>query len=116
MLQDFKKDGPTDAELTAAQSYLQNGHVFSVDTAPRRLSELASAYLLGQPDDYVDTTVERLRATSYEHIRRAVAQYTEPDDVTVTVVCTAKNLIPELEAWGRAKSIEVVDWKTAITD
>jgi len=116
MLQEFKKDGPTDAEIAAAQSYLQNGHVFSVDTASRRLSELASAYLLGHGDDYVDQTVERLKAVTADHIRRAVQTYTEPDDVTVAVVCTAKNLTPELEAWGRAKSIEVIDWKTTLSD
>ena len=67
-------------------------------------------------DDYIDTTVERLRATTADQIRRAVNTYTEPDDVTVAVVCTAKNLMPELEAWGRAKSIDVIDWKTTITD
>jgi len=116
MYRAFQAEGPTDAELEAAQSYLQNSHVFTVDTAPRRLSELASAALLGRPDDWVDTTVERLRAIRPDDVRRAVRRHATPEDVTVTIVCSAKTLLPEIEAWGRATSIEVVDWKTPIVD
>ncbi|MFO0751352.1 MAG: pitrilysin family protein [Myxococcota bacterium] len=116
MLHAFVADGPTQAEIEAAQSYLQNGHVFSVDTAARRLSELASAELLGHPSDWVDTTVERLRATSPDAIQRAVKTHMKPDDVTVAVVCTAKHLAPLIEQWGRAASIDVVDWKTTLVD
>lgn len=114
LLSTFVADGPTDAELDAAQSYLQNGFVFAVDTAQRRLSELLSARLLGHPDGWVDDTVERLRRVSHADAIAAVRTHLRADDLCLAVVGTASAIEPELAAWPRIRSIEVVDWKTPL--
>jgi len=114
LLSDFVAHGPTDAELDAAQSYLQNGFVFSIDTASRRLSELLSARLLGHPDGWVDGTVDRLRSIPHVDAVRAVKTHVHPDDMIVGIVGTARELEPKLRAWPRIGDIEVVDWKTSL--
>lgn len=114
LLSAFVADGPTDAELDAAQSYLQNGFVFSIDTASRRLSELLSARLLGHPDGWVDGTVDRLREIPHTHATRAVKAHIRPDDMIVAIVGTAKDLEPQLRAWSRIGDIQVIDWKTSL--
>jgi zinc protease len=114
MLQSFVASGPSDAELDAAQSYLQNGFVFAVDTAQRRLSELLSARLLGHPDEWVDGTVERLRKIPHTDPVRAVRQHLRPDDLLLTVVGTASEIEPQLAAWPRIGELSVVDWQTPL--
>lgn len=114
LLADFVANGPSDAELDAAQSYLQNGFVFTVDTASRRLSELLSARLLGHPDGWLDGTVERLRQLAHADAARAVRTHLRPSDAIVTIVGTAKELEPKLRSWSRIGDIEVVDWKTSL--
>lgn len=114
LLNDFVLTGPTDAELDAAQSYLQNGFVFAVDTAARRLSELVSARLMGHPDGWVDDTVERLRRVHHADAVRSVREHIRPSDMIVAIVGTAKELEPQLAAWPRVGSIQVIDWKTPI--
>ncbi len=114
LISDFVQTGPTDAELDAAQSYLQNGFVFAVDTAARRLSELVSARLMGHPDGWVDDTVERLRRVQHADAVRSVREHIRPSDMVVAIVGTAKELEPQLAAWPRVGSIQVIDWKTPI--
>lgn len=114
MLQHFVADGPTDAELDAAQRYLQNGFVFTIDTAQRRLAELLSARLVGHSEDWVDGTVERLRLTRHADAVAAVRTHLRPSELVLTIVGTAKELEPQLKAWPRIGSLEVVDWRTAL--
>ena len=116
MLHAFASEGPTADEIVAAQANLQNGHVFSIDTAPRRLSELASARLLGHDEGWVDNTVARLAATPPEAVVASVKRHLRPDDMTVVVVGTAKTLEPELSRWPPVASLEVVDWMTNLED
>jgi len=114
LISEFAANGPTDAELDAAQSYLQNGFVFAVDTAARRLSELVSARLMGHPDGWVDDTVERLKRVQHADAVRSVREHIRPDDMVVAIVGTAKELVPQLAAWPRIGSIQVIDWKTPL--
>lgn len=111
LIHDFVRTGPSQDEFVAAQSYLQNGFVFAIDTATKRLSELVTARLMGYPDDHVDTTVERLRAVSFEHAVSAVKSHLRPDAMAVTVVGTASELVKELEALPFVEGVEVIDWQ-----
>lgn len=112
LLSDFARTGPTSDEFVAAQSYLQNGFVFAIDTAVKRLSELVSARLMGYPDDHVDSTVERLRKVTFEDAVRATTTHLRPDDMAVTIVGTASELIKDVEALPFVTSIKVVDWQS----
>ena len=111
LIHDFVRTGPSADEFVAAQSYLQNGFVFAIDTATKRLSELVTARLMGYPDDHVDTTVERLRAVSHGHAVSAVKSHLRPDAMAVTIVGTASELVKDLEGLPFVTSVEVVDWQ-----
>ncbi|MBL8788784.1 MAG: insulinase family protein [Deltaproteobacteria bacterium] len=114
LLRAYLADGPSDAELDAAQANLQNSFVFTVDTASRRLSELVSTRLLGHPDSWLDGTVDRLRQVTHADATRAMRAHVSADDLVVTIVCSARELEKELAAWPRVKSLEVIDWKTPL--
>ena len=114
LLTAFCESGPDKSEHDAAQSYLQNGFVFSVDTPSRRLSELMSARLLGYPDTWLDETISRYAAVTHEDAIAAVKRHLRPDDLAITIVGTAKDLEPALRALPRVRSIEVVDWQIDI--
>ena len=111
LITDFAATGPSADEFTAAQSYLQNGFVFAIDTAVKRLSELVSARLMGYPDDHVDTTVERLRRVTHDDAVRTVIEHLRPDAMAVTIVGTASELVKDLEALPFVRAIDVVDWQ-----
>lgn len=111
LISDFVRTGPSEDEFTAAQSYLQNGFVFAIDTATKRLSELVTARLMGYPDNHVDTTVERLKAVSYDHAVSAVKGHLRPDAMAVTIVGTASELVKDLEALPFVTSLDVIDWQ-----
>lgn len=114
LFQRFVADGPSDAELDMAQSYLQNGFVFAIDTAQRRLSELLSARLLGHPDGWVDQTVERLKNVAHADAVAAVRKHLRPDALVLTVVGDASQIVPALSGWPRIGELEVVDWQTPL--
>lgn len=114
LLDAFCATGPTKDEFDSAQSYLQNGWVFAIDTSVKRLAELVSARLLGHPDDHVERTVERLRAVDFEQARSAVMRHLRPDAMAVTIVGTAAELLPELQTLPGVGSIEVLDWQSDI--
>jgi zinc protease len=111
LLTDFCKTGPTADEFANAQSYLQNGFVFAIDTAVKRLAELVSSRLLGHPDDHVDSTVDRLKRVSYEHAVEAVQKHLRPADMAITIVGTASELEKDLRQLERVVSVDVVDWQ-----
>jgi len=57
-----------------------------------------------------------MRAKRVQHTDavRSVREHIRPSDMVVAIVGTAKELEPQLAAWPRIGSIQVIDWKTPI--
>jgi len=91
----FAADGLGDDELAFAREHLAKGFPFSVETAGLRAAHRVRARLLGRPDDYVDTWLERLLAPTPDDVKAAVQRQMRPDELVTLMVTTVD---AELEA------------------
>lgn len=94
----FVEEGLTDEEIEFARGYLIRSFPFSVETPGQRAGQLVRARLLGRPDDFVDTFVDRIRALKPDEVRAAVRRHLDPDDLLVVMVCTAPDLRDKVAA------------------
>ena len=89
VLQRFVAEGPTEAELQAAQQSLVNGFALRIDSNRKLLDNVANIGWNGLPNDYLDTWTEQVRRVTVADIRRAFARVLQPERM-VTVVVGAK--------------------------
>ena len=114
LITDYQANGPTDEEVAKAIEYLVNAHPMAVETAEKELHHRLMQRLIGRPDDWLETYVARMKALTPDKIRAAAKAHLRPDDVTVTVVCTAAELQADLDAWGRPANVQILDYRTEI--
>ncbi len=101
MLNEYRKfiaEGLTDEEIEFARGYLVNSFAFSIETPSQRVGRLVQARLLGRPDDYVDTFVQRIKALTTDEVRDAVRRHLDADNLVVVMVCTAPPLRDKIAA------------------
>jgi len=104
------RDGVTHEELEAVRDHLIHGHPLSLETPARELQKRVTNWALGRPDDYVDGQLDRLRAVTLEQVNHALRTHLCPDDLELTVVCTADQLESDLARISRIQSVETVDY------
>lgn len=82
----FVQEGPTEAELSAAKTYMANGFALRIDTNRKLLDNVANLQWHGLPADYLDTWVASIERVTADDIRRAFARVLQPGRmVSVTV-------------------------------
>ena len=86
VLSRFIADGPTEAELKAAQDNLIGGFPLRLDSNAKLIGNVSNIAWYGLPLDYLDTWVERVRAVSAADIRKAFARVLQPDRMVTVVV------------------------------
>lgn len=116
LLRDFHTRGPDPVAFEAARQNLSRGHVFAIDTSSRLMWERLSTELSGLPRSWLDDAVERYRSVTLEAATKAVQSHIRPADHTVTIVCTASDIVPTLEKLDGIAHIEVVDWEFDLED
>ncbi len=84
----FAAEGLSDDETDFARRHLAQSFPFSVETASLQVAHRVRARLLGRPDDYIDTWLDRLKATGTAHIRRAVQAEMRPAELVTVMVCS----------------------------
>lgn len=107
MLESWVDKGPTRAELRLAKSYIQNGLCFDQDTAAKRLASRLEHELLGEVADSRRYPAW-IRGVTLERARDAVRARISARDLTIAVVATASEVVPDLEALPGVRSVEVV--------
>lgn len=93
---EWAEGGLRPGEMSFIQSYLRKSHAFSVQTPEDRLSLRTRLLLCGMPEDHVVTFPQRVAAVTEDEIRHAMQSLT-PGDLLVTLVATAKSVLPSLE-------------------
>lgn len=84
----FAADGLDDAELAFARDHLAKSFPFSVETAGLQVAQRVRARLLGRADDFVDTWLDRLMATTPEATLAAVRRQMHPSELVTVMVCS----------------------------
>lgn len=112
LYKEWAQEGLRPEEVLFAKSYLQKSHAFTIQTADDRLNLTTRLLLSGMPLDYVTTFPERIGAITERSVRDAMAATLRPDDLLITIVGTAKTLLPELQKVPALKraDIEVVPY------
>lgn len=86
VLQDFVEEGPTEAELQAAQDYLVNSFALRIDSNRKLLDNVANIAWNDLPLDYLDTWTDRVKAVTVAEIRRAFQRLLQPERMVTVVV------------------------------
>jgi len=89
VLRRFVAEGPTEAELQAAQQSLVNGFALRIDSNRKLLDNVANIGWNGLPNDYLDTWTEQVRRVTVADIRRAFARVLQPERMVTVVVGAA---------------------------
>lgn len=82
----FVQNGPTEAEMQAAQDGLINGFALRMDSNRKLLGQVANIAWNELPLDYLDTWTERVRALRASDVQRAMARAIQPDRLVRVVV------------------------------
>ncbi len=104
---DWVSAGVTEAEVDFAKGYLQKSFAFTVATPEDRLELRTALDLAGMRADSAQTYTTRVGKVTREASVQALAQHLTTHDLEVTIVSTADELVPKLEAAGLTQDVEV---------
>lgn len=86
VLGDFLAQGPSPAELQAAQDNLIRSFPLRLDSNRKMLGLVAMMGFYGLPLDYLDTYQARVQAVSAEAVKSAFARHVRPEQlITISV-------------------------------
>jgi len=111
LYQEYVDQGITEEEFNRSKSNLINEFAFKIDTAKKRVSQLALIELLDLPSDYLDTYQDKLKQVTLSEAIAAVQRQATPQNLTITIVCTASQLKRQLKALGKSIQITVKSYK-----
>jgi zinc protease len=83
-----------------AVRHLTGGLLFSQATPRQRMRQAVRHRLLGLDPDYPRTIGPALEAVTVDQARAAAARWLRPDDLCITLVATADEMVPRLEKAG----------------
>lgn len=86
VLRGFVRQGPSRAELKAAQQYLVNGFALRIDSNQKLLDNVANIAWNGLPLDYLENWTQRVQAVSVQDIRRTFERVLQPERMVTVVV------------------------------
>lgn len=86
VLQRFVAEGPTPAEVQAAQANLVGGFALQLDSNRKLLGQVANIVWYGLPLDYLDTWPQRVQALTREQVHQAFARVVDPQRMATVVL------------------------------
>ena len=101
---------PADSEIAAAKNYLVGHFPLTIETPEQIAGAVASARLLGLPDDYVPRFRDRLAAVTDAQLAAADKRYLTTDKMVIVVVGDGAKIVDGLKRLGPVR-IEDVEGK-----
>jgi zinc protease len=86
VVQDFVRQGPTEAELTAAKSNLVGGFALRIDSNRKLLDNVANIAWNRLPLDYLSGWTRQIERVSAADVQRAMARVLQPERMVTVVV------------------------------
>jgi zinc protease len=109
LLDAWRNDGLTAAEVAFCQQYIRRSWPFEIDTPKKRLQQKLERALLDLPDDFHARFLERVSAVTRDEANAAIRQRIAPERMWIAAVCTESQLGTSLRAAIPALSSHVVD-------
>ncbi len=100
VINEFRKNPATPAELTEATAYLSGVFALQVETAGAVAGRVLTSALNGLPNDYWQTYRDRVRKITAADVSAAVERHVSPADLTIVAVGNASAFAKGLEALG----------------
>ena len=100
VVNDFRKNPATAAELSEATSYVSGVFAIQSETAGGVADRILTSALNGLPDDYWQTYRERVRKVTAADVSRAVDLHVIPDQLSIVAVGNASGFAKSLESLG----------------
>ncbi len=98
---------PPDSEIAAAKGYLVGSFPLTIQTPQQIAGAVASARLLGLPDDYVPRFRDRLAAVTRPQLATADRTWLTTDRMVVVVVGDGSKILTGLKALGPVRIVDV---------
>lgn len=111
LYEDYAKSGLTQEEFDRSKSNLINEFAFKIDTARRKVGQLLMIELMGLPKDYLETYRDKLKSVTLEQVNQAIQKYSDPKNLIITVLCTAKDIKPQLKSLSAGFTVDVQSYK-----
>jgi zinc protease len=89
VVQDFVRQGPTEAELQAAKSNLVGGFALRIDSNRKLLDNVANIAWNRLPLDYLSTWTRQIERVTAADIQRAMSRVLQPERMVTVVVGAA---------------------------
>lgn len=106
-LQRIRSEVPADSEITAAKNYLVGNFPLTIQTPEQIANAVASARLLGLPDDYVPRFRDRLAAVTRDQLAAADRRLLTTDRMVVVVVGDGTKILDGLKSLGSVRLVDV---------
>ena len=106
LAQKLKSEPVPAADLELAKAWLAGSFPLTIETPTQIAGQVASARLLGQARDHVQTWRQRLAAVTAADVQRVAQKYLHPENALIVVSGDAAIIKPKLEKFG---TIMVVD-------
>ncbi|TDL85319.1 M16 family metallopeptidase [Meridianimarinicoccus aquatilis] len=88
------EEGPTQAELDAAKTYLIGGYPLRFDSNASIANILVGMQLDDLTPEYLETRNDRVAAVTLDDVKRVAAELLDPDELTFIVVGQPEGLAP----------------------
>jgi len=111
LYEEYAKSGLTQEEFERSKSNLINEFAFKIDTARRKVGQILMIELMGLPKDYLETYRDKLKAVTLGEVNQAIQKYSDPKNLIITIVCTAKDIQPKLKSLGSDFKVTVKNFK-----
>lgn len=95
-------------DLEFVKTYIIRSNAFRTETPEKTLSEMILNRLVGLPDDYIATFIQRIQAVTLDQVREAARKHLGTKNLKIVVLCTAKDFRETIGAELSAKTVDVV--------
>lgn len=112
LYREWAEGGLRSDEIAFAKGYLQKSHAFTIQTADDRLALRTRLHVAGMPESYATDFPARVAAVTDKAVADAMGAMLRPGGLVVTLVATAKQVLPQLAKIPALKKadIEVVPY------
>lgn len=107
LYREWAEQGLRPDEVEFSKGYLRKSHAFTIQTADDRLALRTRLLLCDMPQSYVTDFPDRIAQIDEKAVRQAMNESLHPSDLVVTLVATAKNVLPQLSKIAALKNAEI---------